>query len=195
MTDTAPLFSLVLDLEATGLDERFDDIIEMAAIGVDADYNVLFEYTSPVEITPSGMRRLKENVHVLNMHTSTGLLGELQYGQYETRHQVEHDLLDFIRTEGDGSKPLLSGSGVGHYDQRFLRHQMPELAAALHHRPNDIGAAREEFKRVNGFDLVDANTKKTHRALDDARCHLEELRAFATAYRILGDLILAQRAA
>ena len=57
-----------------------------------------------------------------------------------------------------------------------------ELHAHLHYAPIDVGVLRRTWQMWTGGDLVTANQDKTHRALDDARCHLAEATAFRQVF-------------
>lgn len=164
-----------IDLETLGTDERTDPIVEVACIVTDMDLNELDLYD--VTIRPNGWpRRATMSAEVAKMHAASGLLDAIDSGQrIATVDAALATMLDRW-TEG-GSLPL-AGSGVGHFDGRFIRAQMPETAKRLTYWAMDIGAVRRFATQVCGLDDRVLDTVKTHRALDDVRHHLAEARAW-----------------
>ncbi len=185
MTDTHMLW---LDLETTGTDETTDLILEIGAILTDMDLNVLGEYGTP--ISDDGTADLamfvlthKDDDYVLNMHTDNGLLDAIAEGSVE-RRKAEQDILDLLGVHGVKKKRcILAGSGVGHFDRRFLAVGMPELNAHLAYPTFDIGVIRRaESYWAPGW-LRTANDDKPHRALADAHIHLSDARTYRSAFQ------------
>lgn len=184
MTNT--LKFLVTDIEATGLDENLDGLLEIACIGVTRDLEEIFRYRSLIHPTPAQWERLQNNTFVKQMHTDNGLYGELVAGMANSTLpgviDVEAELTRLITEHSDpDDKAKLAGSGVAHYDSRFLNKYMPNLMGLLAPAPrraSDIGYSRILFNDLTGIDLTSVNEDKTHRAMDDAECHLAEYRAF-----------------
>ena len=184
---------LVLDFETTGLEERADDIIEVAVIGTDVELNEKFRYETCVKPTASGMTRLLDNEYVLNMHRGNGLFDIVQSGvehgkaipslaQVDAEIAKRIDMYCHVMSDGTMKLITLAGSGVSHFDTRFIRARMPELHSRITPSTFDVGGFRRQYERWNGFDLTDANESKTHRAMDDVECHLEEMRAFREVF-------------
>ncbi len=185
MTTDQALTILQVDLETTGLDENTAEIIEVAAIGTTDALTPLFEFTAAV--TPGraeSLTRLRE-ADAMAMHRENGLLLDIESGDSSPLTEVESNLIETIdaHRHPDGpAKIVLAGSGVSHFDFRFIKTHIPNLAQLLHYRPIDAGSLRELYRRTVGHDLTDANERKTHRAIDDVRCHLEEAQAFAAVF-------------
>lgn len=179
---------LWLDLECTGLDHHEDDIIEIGCSITDGELTVMAEFTSLVEPRRSAWNRLFEIPEVVAMHTANGLLGAISEGMYHdtlpTPSQVSAQVIE--RLEWSGAKTgntWLAGSGVSHYDQRFLLTQMPDVAAFCRFGTVDIGVVRRMHDMFIGTDVSTENDNKTHRALDDVHCHLAETRAFVDMWK------------
>lgn len=174
---------LVLDLETTGAHPLKDDIIEVAAIGLDSDMCQLFSYESVLNASTEGMDRMLALAPVVEMHQASGLLEDIKASGLPTLTEVEQALLDLVKPflPAGFSRPhnvRLSGSGVSHFDASFINEQMPSLGRLLRPSTHDVGVMRIAYRQATGSDLVDANLHKTHRAMDDVRCHLAEMRAF-----------------
>ncbi len=173
-----PLHNLILDLETTGLDEKVDEILELAVIGTDIELSPIFEFTWVIQ-TPdlrATLARIDANPYLSKLHRETGLVRDLASESTVSLAHVENVLVQVVQSTSE--KVILSGSGVSHFDQRFLKVNMPALHSRLAHFTIDVGIMRRAYKDWVGVDLVDANEQKTHRALDDVRCHLDEARAF-----------------
>lgn len=181
---------LVTDIEATGLDETRDGLLEIACIGVNRDLDELFRYRSLIKPTPEQWQRLLDNQFVYDMHKANGLIGELEAGlaagTLPDISTVANDLANLVLAHYDlNDKPKLAGSGVAHYDSRFLNLGMPALMNLLEPAPrraSDVGYSRILFNDLTGIDLTSVNEDKTHRAMDDAECHLAEYRAFRNLF-------------
>ena len=176
---------LWLDLETTGSDETNDCIIEVGCILTTHDLTEIAEFTSVVKPEPLGLGRMLQNDIVRAMHEKNGLLTDvLATTDADKPHVVTRRLLDWLQSNGAAQgKTVLAGSGVGHFDIRFIRRYMPQLARFLRYWVIDIGSIRRAHDMWVGTTISTANDGKTHRALDDVRCHLAEARAFATFWR------------
>ncbi len=72
----------------------------------------------------------------------------------------------------------LCGNSIG-TDRRFLALHTPEIEEYLHYRSVDVSTIKELAKRWMPETLAKAPTKTgTHRALDDIRESIEELRFY-----------------
>lgn len=177
---------LFLDLETTGSDHTKDCIIEIGAVLVDGrSLDMLGEFHAIVRPTPLGMGRLMLNGTVRAMHEANGLLDALLNGYGDPADQVSSDLLGWLSThrgaDHRGRQIALAGSGVGHFDRRFL--DGGPWARVLHgltYWPIDVGVIRRAHDLwVGGLpDGYPSVADKTHRALEDARQHVDEARAF-----------------
>jgi oligoribonuclease len=183
---------LWVDLETTGSDEtRGDEILEIACIVTDKDLNeVKGEWQSLVRPSLIGQKRLVENDFVRKMHMENGLLAELT-GETPDISGVDYRLAEWLDKNFHRSLPIkkftLAGSGVAHFDSRFIRGYMPRLSAQLNYFTIDVGVIRRSWREWVGTEVSNANEGKTHRAMDDIRCHLEEARAFQKYWQDLEE--------
>lgn len=188
-TNSTDKLLLWLDLESTGLDtSNGDEIIEIGCILTHEDLRVLGEFEAVVKPSANAMARLAANQFLVDMHSANGLLDEINAGR--SIAQAELDLLIWLRglgvsvkmfdsDLGDLQKLTLAGSGVGHFDLPTIRIHMPALAERLNYFVLDVGTIRRAHEMWVCTPVSAANDAKTHRAIDDIRCHLEEARAFA----------------
>ena len=193
---------LWLDLETTGSNPNADCIIEIGCIltthdlqgrpGVSAPEGAAIpsaEFTSIVKPSEAGLGRLMQNKVVREMHQKNGLLDEIvdasdEFSQDKVTKRLlswlDHSLAPWYQLDmSAGRTVVIAGSGVGHFDMAFLRRYMPQLMQRAKYWPIDIGTIRRAYDMWDwGTTISVENDNKTHRALDDARCHLREARAF-----------------
>jgi oligoribonuclease len=185
-TDTHLLFT---DLETTGLDPAHDEIIEAAFLLTTTDLTVLAETEMLVRPSPAALHRLLADDQVTGMHTRSGLLRDLRAADRpvpaaDTAHatslrDAEQRVIDLLHAHSVRAGQLhIAGSGVAAFDKPFLARHMPRLHGLLHYAPIDVGVLRRTWSMWTGRDLVTVNQDKTHRAMDDVRCHLAEATAF-----------------
>jgi oligoribonuclease len=168
-----------IDCEMTGLDPKFDEIVEIACIVTDAELNELDEgitlVVKPGEESFAGM-----DDFVVNMHTVSGLIEEIPMGI--ALADAEQQVLAYVKTHvPEARKAPLAGSSV-YVDRGFLANYMPELDAHLHYRLVDVSSVKELTRRW--FPRVYfASPEKTgnHRALGDIRDSISELRFYRDA--------------
>src|SRR5689334_18083670 len=163
----------------TGLDLRADALIEVAALVTDFDLNVLGDGVDVVIKPPR--EALDQMIEfVTTMHTSSGLLTELDKGV--TLQEAEDLVLGYIREHcPDGSRPPLAGNTVA-TDRAFLARDMPTLESFLHYRIVDVSSIKELARRWYPRVYFNAPTKAgNHRALADIQESIEELRYYRAA--------------
>lgn len=182
-----PVRFLWADLEADGLDRGTSEILEIAVIGTDDQLNELFVVNEVLNPSPTAMRNLAVNEMPRAMHEKSGLMADILTGIAEgnlpAAHQVDAIIAAEITKHGSGDPVILAGSGVGHYDSHLLARQMPQTNSLLHYRPTDFGGIRQFYELTTGSSPSVANDLKTHRAIDDIRCSIEEARAYLDMYR------------
>jgi len=181
---------LWLDLETTGTDETKDSIIEIGVIPTTTDLEILGEWVEIVWPTDEALGRLLRNDVVHAMHEGNGLLWELSERDEDlaTIGRVEYELIQWLDAFGLGTQWVLAGSGVGHFDRRFIKAQMPRLDQRLRHWCIDMGVLRRAHQMWSGGPTPTAPEPKPHRALDDAYLHLAEARQWKDYFRGAEDL-------
>ncbi len=178
---------LWVDLETTGSEvEKGDEIIEFAAILTTLDLDELSSHETVIMPRALGLGRMMLHPVVRRMHETNGLLEELLENDYPFVGQAERFILQWLDLEfskmTEKPKLVLAGSGVAHFDRKFIDKYMPQLARRLRYYTLDIGVVRRAHRWWLGEDLSTANDGKTHRAMDDIRCHLAEAREFKSCW-------------
>lgn len=168
---TDPDYLLVLDLETTGTDEHKDPILEIGMLVVDLSLDVLDAWSIPI-MPP---RWPTMNDFVFDMHTKNGLITDCNETGVTLR-SAQQTAQTILGRWGKKHDFMLAGSGVSHFDRRFLKAQMPELEKWFQYPNLDIGVVRRFATLLCGVDVPNLSDDKPHRALDDARIHLQEMR-------------------
>ncbi|MGA3220574.1 MAG: oligoribonuclease [Acidimicrobiales bacterium] len=168
------------DLEMTGLDPARDCIVEIATLVTDDELEVLAEGPDLVIATPPEALAAMDDV-VRQMHTRSGLLDAISASSISLA-QAADETLEFVRTHvPEARKVPLCGNSIG-TDRRFLAAYMPELEEYLHYRSIDVSTIKELAKRWYPDALAAAPRKVgAHRALDDIKESVEELRYWRSA--------------
>lgn len=180
-TEDKDLKYVVLDLETTGSDEKEDVILEVGIVIVDAN---LEEITRDRWIVRDVDDKLASaNEVVREMHAVNGLTEDLKNPEItDLLNTVESDFIAVLKTLGKQHDFVLAGSGVAHFDRRFLDAYMPKLMKWFRYYSIDVGVMRRVLRLVGREDLLlEGSGNKTHRALDDALLHLQELRHIKAA--------------
>ncbi|TNC46902.1 oligoribonuclease [Mumia zhuanghuii] len=168
-----------IDCEMTGLDLVNDALIEVAAIVTDFDLNPVAAGIDVV-IKPPREALDQMNDVVTQMHTSSGLLDELDAGM--ALADAEQVVLDYIKQHvPEPGRAPLAGNSVG-TDRAFLLRDMPELESHLHYRVVDVSSIKELSRRWYPRAYYNSPAKTgNHRALADILESIEELRYYRAA--------------
>ncbi len=168
-----------IDCEMTGLSLEHDALIEVAALVTDFDLNVLGDGVDLV-IKPPDAALVQMNEVVTRMHTSSGLLDELDTGL--TLHEAEEQVLAYVREfVPEPRKAPLAGNTVG-TDRAFLARDMPTLEGWMHYRVIDVSSIKELTRQWYPRAYFAAPDKAgDHRALTDINESIDELRYYRKA--------------
>lgn len=173
---TASATNLIwIDLEMTGLDTMNDSIIEIATIVTDEALNEIAEgpvlaIHHPAEIM-EGMDEWNTKQHAGSGLTERVLNSEI------TMAEAEAATIAFLETHvAPGASPM-SGNSICQ-DRRFLARQMPSLEAYFHYRNLDVSALKILAQRWAPAVAAGFRKESSHRALDDIRDSIEELRYY-----------------
>ena len=166
-----------VDLEMTGLDPEQDVIVELACIVTDSELVALDEGIQlVVHAGADTLARMSDFVR--EMHTKSGLLPEISASEVEVP-DAEQAALAYVRSHvPKPSSAPLCGNSIG-TDRRFLARYMAQLDEYLHYRSIDVSSLKELCRRWNTpVYRKRPNKAEHHRALDDIRESIEELRYY-----------------
>lgn len=183
-----------MDLEMTGLDHTSDVIVEIATLITDDDLNIVAEGPDLVVHQPDEVLA-RMDPFVVTMHTTSGLLDQIKASAISLE-QAGQDTLEFIKQHVPGPKSVpLCGNSIG-TDRRFLANYLPEIEEHLHYRSVDVSSIKELVRRWYP-DVLGARGWKqgSHRALDDIRESVAELRLYRQLVFRSADDVAAHLAA
>ncbi len=164
-----------IDLEMTGLNPDSDRIIEIATIVTDAKLNIVAE--GPV-LAVHQSDAVLEGMDAWNTrtHAATGLTERVKISAL-TEADVEKDSIKFLKRYLPKNKSPMCGNTICQ-DRRFLARHMPELEAFFHYRNIDVSSIKELVQRWQPDLLKGFEKKNTHKALDDIRESIDELKFY-----------------
>ena len=169
-----------MDLEMTGLDPARHTIVEIATLLTDDELEVVAEGPDLiVHATPAQLAEMDN--FVTKMHTRSGLLDEITASTVSLEEAAAQTLA-FLREHIPEERTVpLCGNSIG-TDRRFLATQMPEIEEFLHYRSIDVSTLKELARRWHPEAFAAAPKKAAgHRALDDIRESLDELRHYRSS--------------
>ncbi|MBT4161268.1 MAG: oligoribonuclease [Gammaproteobacteria bacterium] len=184
MTDNSTNQNLVwMDLEMTGLEPDTDRILEVATLVTDSNLKLLAEgpvyYVRQSDEVIAGMDEWNTE-----HHTESGLIERVR-SEGVTEREAEEGTLAFLKEHVVNRESPLCGNSIGQ-DRRFLVRYMPELEAYLHYRNLDVSTVKELAARWRP-DVANGIVKNNvHRALDDIKESIEELRYYRDNFFNLG---------
>jgi oligoribonuclease len=168
-----------IDLEMTGLEVGRDVIVEIACIVTDAELDTLDDGVELiVHADADALARMGDFVR--EMHTKSGLLPKIEQSEIDVA-AAQQAVLEYVKAHvsAPGSAPLC-GNSIG-TDRRFLAAYMRELDEYLHYRSIDVSSLKELCRRwYPAVYKKRPNKSEHHRALDDIRESIEELRFYRT---------------
>jgi oligoribonuclease len=115
---------------------------------------------------------------VRTMHTKSGLVKEIEASTVSLAEAGRQALAYVTGHVPEAATAPLCGNSIG-VDRRFLDRQLPELDAYLHYRSVDVSSFKELCRRwYPGVYKQRPGKQETHRALDDVRESIAELRYY-----------------
>ena len=163
-----------IDLEMTGLEPERDVIIEIATLVTDEQLNILAEGPVLAVHQPENILQGMDEWNQTH-HSASGLLERVRASPHSSA-DAEQLTLDFLRQWSEKRSSPICGNSICQ-DRRFLARHMPKLEDFFHYRNLDVSTVKELARRwypaVPKFEKAGA-----HRALDDIRASLDELRYY-----------------
>lgn len=166
-----------MDLEMTGLDPEHNVIVEIATLITDDDLEIIAEGPDlVVHATDDELAKMDDVV--VKMHAKSGLTEQIRASTLSLA-DAGAQTLDFLKTHIDEARTVpLCGNSIG-TDRRFLARWLPEIEEFLHYRSVDVSSIKELARRWYPDELAQVPAKQgAHRALDDIRESIEELRQY-----------------
>lgn len=161
----------------TGL-ETSDRIIEIAAIVTDGQLNPLDDGVAYAIRTPKPVLDAMGEWCV-KQHGASGLTVACLDPTISRDHaDVRAAILAYVVDRVPDKRVACLAGNTVHADAVFLRKEAPELLEHLHYRIVDVSSVKEMVRRWYGGDAVWGKGKASHRALDDIRDSIAELKHY-----------------
>ena len=164
-----------LDMEMTGLDPERERIIEVATILTDGNLTEIANGPELVIHQPDEVLAAMDDWNKKH-HGASGLIDRVKASTI-TEADAEAQTIAFINAHVPAKdRPVLAGNSI-HQDRRFIHRYMPAFDRRLHYRMVDVSTIKELGRRW--FPEITAKLpakKEGHRALDDIRESIDELR-------------------
>ncbi len=172
-----------IDLEMTGLDTANHTIVEIAVLITDTNLDVVDDGIDlVVHASPDELAKMDDFVRT--MHTKSGLLPKIE-GSTLSLADAGAQVLEYLKARVPERSAPLCGNSIG-VDRRFLDRYLPEVDQYLHYRSVDVSSFKELCRRWHPSISKGAPGKKsTHRALDDIRESIEEMRYYRDHFLVL----------
>jgi len=165
-----------VDLEMTGLNPRYDTILEIASIVTDDQLNIIAEGPNLV-IHQDEATLLRMNDWCKEHHASTGLTEAVKNSSI-TMLEAEKKTLAFMKEHCVEKEAMLCGNSIW-TDRSFLTEYMPQVTNFVHYRVIDVSSIKQLIYLWYPHNPhIEFPKKKNHRALDDIRESIEELKHY-----------------
>lgn len=167
---------LWLDMEMSGLDVNKEVIIEVACIITDMNFRELDAFETVVKQPQSYIDTM--DAWNKETHTKSGLTAKIAGGMEPD--MVEAKLIDIINkhfplsAKDPKKRPILAGNSIMQ-DRLFIDKYFKNLSARLHYRMVDVSSWKVI---VNNKYNIEYRKQNAHRALDDIRESIGELRFY-----------------
>ena len=169
-----------IDLEMTGLEVARHTIVEIAVLITDSELEIVDDGVDlVVHQPPAALAEMDDFVR--KMHTRSGLLPAIEASTLSL-DAAGVQVLEYLarHVPKPGTAPLC-GNSIG-VDRRFLDQYLPAVDQYLHYRSIDVSSFKELCRRWYPAAYKGRPDKaESHRALDDIRESIEEMRYYRSA--------------
>lgn len=166
-----------IDVETTGLEPAYDQMLELAIVVTDGDLEILGQYEVVLQ-TPALMPMVD---HVREMHERTGLLELVKNGNGSPIWDIAPKISSLFLETGVTKLSPLCGSSV-HFDRSFFLRDFPMFKGLVHYRNVDVSTIKELIARwapEHVWRKADA-----HRAMPDVLDSIAELAHYRKIMRL-----------
>lgn len=168
-----------IDMEMSGLNPDTDVVLEIALVLTDAALKI-------TEVGPDLIvhqaAELFQTMDKWNQehHSKSGLWKAVQTSELSLK-EAEDQILAFLEQHLQPKTSPLCGNSIAQ-DRLFLRKYMPRVHDYLHYRMIDVSSIKELVKRWYPEGPASPTKQGAHRALDDIKESIEELRFYRERY-------------
>jgi len=164
-----------IDLEMTGLDTDADYIIEIATIVTTSDLEVIAQGPVHAIHQPDAILAAMDEWNQRH-HGSSGLVQRVKDSDMQAT-DAEAATIEFLAQYVPAGQSPMCGNSICQ-DRRFMARQMPELEGFFHYRHIDVSTVKELCARWAPKIARQHKKHTTHRALQDIRDSIDELKFY-----------------
>ena len=164
-----------IDLEMTGLIPENDRIIEIATIITNTDLQVVAEGPVLAIHQPAAVMAAMDEWNQRH-HGANGLIERVRLSPYN-ESEAEQLTVKFLEQYCERGNSPMCGNSICQ-DRRFLARYMPGLEAFFHYRNMDVSSIKELAKRWRPDIAEGVKKEGSHKALEDIRDSINELRYY-----------------
>ena len=158
----------------TGLDPTTDRILEAGVIITNKQLESQYEWETAVYQSAEVLESM--NDWCKHHHGESGLTQRVPDGITET--QLDDKLAEIVQTHFKKKNPVVICGNSISQDRKFIDEYLPKFTARLHYRMLDVSSFKIVFREMLGREFKKQNT---HRALDDIRESIAELKYYMAA--------------
>ena len=175
-----------VDLEMTGLDPERDVVIEIATIVTDAQLTVIAEGPVLAIHQDDAVLGAMDEWNT-RQHGHSGLLDRVRQSTMD-EEEAERQTLAFLERHAVAGQSPMCGNSICQ-DRRFMVRHMPRLEAFFHYRNLDVSTVKELARRWRADVYAGFSKQGSHRALDDIRDSIAELRHYRDTFFRMSDSV------
>lgn len=158
----------------TGLDPAADRILEAGVIITDKQLESVFEWETAVSQPEDVLASM--NDWCKHHHSESGLLERVPNGISE--QALDDKLAEIVVSHFKKKNPVVICGNSISQDRKFIDRYLPKFSERLHYRMLDVSSFKIVYREMLGREF---KKKNTHRALDDIRESIAELKHYMSA--------------
>jgi oligoribonuclease len=177
---------LFVDIETTGLNPNTGVILEVGMVVTDEKLNVVDKISKVIQ-NGKDLSPLMDD-HVTKMHTSSGLLNEIDEMDEVNIRRAELELMLFVNKHFGDHKPEIHGNTV-HFDKKWIDWHMPALGEHFNYRIVDVSSLKimiRDFAPSMTYPNIKGK-KPAHRAIEDITESIAEYNFYLTILGLLKE--------
>ncbi len=168
-----------IDMEMSGLNPDTDVVLEIAVVLTNADLEIVAEGPDLI-VHQSPDLFAKMDSWNQEHHTKSGLWDSV-LASNTSLLEAEDAVMKFLEERIEAKSSPICGNSIAQ-DRLFLRKYMPRVHEYLHYRMIDVSSIKELTKRWYTNAPPPPHKVGSHRALDDIRESIEELKFYRETY-------------
>ncbi|RYZ59990.1 MAG: oligoribonuclease [Proteobacteria bacterium] len=168
-----------IDMEMSGLNPDTDVVLEVALVLTNSSLEIISEGPDLI-VRQDASLFAKMDKWNQEHHTKSGLWESVVKSTLSLE-EAEDQLMTFLEANLFAKVSPLCGNSIAQ-DRLFLRKYMPRVNEFLHYRMVDVSSLKELVKRWYPNGPQAPNKNNSHRALDDIKESITELKFYQDNY-------------